>query len=208
MAHPLFGGYLLAREDHLFFAEGELVHQDQVEANAGAQDIAFLVVQVLFVQVQVRESLEVLLFYHQIAVFASLRRILLLGVDPLSSRKGLLKASDLELKPASDEDVVNVNEIADLPLVEVLHDRANLGHDMQFGGEADGLFVLAEVLPKRDLLLVLVEDPVCDFFGWLGRKVALRHVRMLHVDGLQDRLLVLVLLRRQFLGGGSHREIA
>ena len=72
----------------------------------------------------------------------------------------------------------------------------------------DGFFVLAEVLPERDLLLVLVEDPVCDFFGRLGRKVALRHVRMLHVYGLQDRLLVLVLLSCQFLGGGSNREIA
>lgn len=94
-------------------------------------------------------------------------------------------------------------EIPDFSLVEVLHDRAHLGHDMQFGGETDGLFVPAEILPERDFFFVLIEDPVGDLFGWLGREVALRKVGMFHVDRLQDCFFMLVLLSCQFLGSGS-----
>lgn len=133
VTHPLLGGYFLALEQHVFFAEGELVHQNDVEADAYAEDIAFLVVKILLIQVQVREYLEVLLFNHQVSVFTGLCRILFLGIDPLSSCKCLFEASDLELKPSSNEDIVNVNEISDFSFVEVLHDRAHLRHDMQFG---------------------------------------------------------------------------
>lgn len=147
MAHPFFWGYLFALEDDVFFAEGEFIHQDEVKADADAEDIAFLVVKILLVEIQIRESFKILLFDHQISIFTGLGRILLLGVDPLNSCKRLLEASDLELQSPSNENIVNMNEIPDFSLMEVLHDRAHLGHDMQFGGEADCLFVPVEVLP-------------------------------------------------------------
>lgn len=51
LTHPLLRTDFLPLEKDLSFAEGELVHQDQVEADADAEDIALLVIEVLLVEV-------------------------------------------------------------------------------------------------------------------------------------------------------------
>ena len=78
VTHPFLRRYFLALKEDFFFVEGEFVHEDEVEADADAENIAFLVVKVLLVEIQVWENLEVLLFDDQITVFAALPRILLL----------------------------------------------------------------------------------------------------------------------------------
>lgn len=97
VAHPLVPCYLWGLEGDFFFVEGELVHDDEVEADAQTQDIAFFVVQVALVEVHVGEGLVAFPGDHQIGVLC-LGVVLLFGVDPVTRDCiGLLKASNSDL---------------------------------------------------------------------------------------------------------------
>ena len=92
--------------------------------------------------------------------------------------------------------------------MEVLHQKADLSHNMQFCRKTDGLAIFLEEELKRHFLFVKVEHPGGSLGGQVVGSNVQTHMGMFFIQSLQDSHLMFKLYFPHFFEGSFDSLIA